>query len=173
MHQFAVKTTVARFVHTHTIKRHIAAILPAADLQWTQMAHHERTLAAWVSQLAPQSSPLLLLQHHLAEATGCCCCSTQHVAAAKVPAADDTPAGAADAVAAVEGPGSSCFGGDLLLVPVEVGPIVKWICFGSAALPAASDRLAYTGRQAQLQSDRPTRRDSLHLELRPTRFKLV
>jgi len=58
-------------------------------------------------------------------------------------------------------------------VPVEVGPIVKWICFGSAALPAASDRLAYTGRQAQLQSDRPTRRDSLHLELRPTRFKLV
>jgi hypothetical protein len=115
------------------------------------MAHHERTLAAWALQPSPPSSLPLLLQHHLAEAAGCCCfCSTQHVAAAQVLAAGDTPAadaaaaGAADAVAAAaEGAGNNCFGGDLLLEPVEVGQRVKWICSGFAALPAASDRLAY------------------------------
>ncbi len=147
MHQ--LKTTFARSAHTHTIKQCIAAILPAAGLQWTQTAHHVHTLAAWALLPPPQSSPPLLLQHHLAEVAGCCCyCSTQHVAAAKVPAADDMPAadaaavGAADAAAAAEVAGSSCFGGDLLLEPVEVGRTVKWVCFESAALPAASDRLA-------------------------------
>ena len=140
-----LKTIFARSVLNHTIKQCFAAILPAADLQWTQMAHHVHRLAAWASQPAPQSSPLLLLQRHLAEVAGCCCCSTQHVAAAKVPAADGTPAAdaaaAGDATAAA---GSSCSGGDSLLVPVEVGRTVKWIWSGCAALPAASDRLAYT-----------------------------
>ena len=136
-------------MHTHTIKQCIAAILPAADLQWTQTAHHARTLAAWASHPAPHSSPPLRLQHHLAEAAGCCCgCSTQHAAAAKLPAADDTPAAdaaaAAAADAAAEGPGSSSFGGDSLLVLVEVGRSVKWRRSGFAVLPAASDRLAYT-----------------------------
>jgi len=66
-----------------------------------------------------------------------------------VPAADETPAadaaaaGAADAIADAEGAGSSCFGDDSLLEPAEVGRTVKWICSGFAALPAASDRLAY------------------------------
>lgn len=96
------------------------------------------TLAAWASQPAPQSSPPLLLQQHLEEAAGCCC-STQHAAAAKVPAADDMPA--ADAVAG--GAGNSHFGGDSLLELGEAGRTAKWVCSGFAALPAASDRLAY------------------------------
>ena len=156
-----LKTTFTRSVRTHIIKQRSAATLPAADLQWIQMAHRAHTLAAWASQPDPQSSPLLLLHRHLAEAAACCC-STQHVAAAKVPDVYDTPAAAADAAAAdadaaaadadaadavddaaAEGPGSLRVGGDWLLESAEVGQTVKWICSGFAALPAASDRLAY------------------------------
>ena len=147
-----MKTTVARSVHTntHTLKQCSATILPAADLRWNQTAQHAHTLAAWTSQPAPQSSPLLVLLHQYLAEVADCCCSSQYVAAAKVPAADDTPAagaaaaGAADATAAAEGAGGSRFGGDSLLEPAEVGRTVKWVCSGFAALPAASDRLAYT-----------------------------
>jgi len=62
-----LKTTFTRSVRTHIIKQRSAATLPAADLQWIQMAHRAHTLAAWASQPDPQSSPLLLLHRHLAE----------------------------------------------------------------------------------------------------------